>query len=48
MPVAPGTALAPEQRATRVRYLIVLMLFVASSIAFMWIYASTLILPAMR
>ena len=34
MPVAPGTALAPEQRATRVRYLIVLMLFVASSFSY--------------
>jgi ACS family glucarate transporter-like MFS transporter len=34
MAVGPGTALAPEQRATRVRYLIVLMLFVASSFSY--------------
>jgi ACS family glucarate transporter-like MFS transporter len=34
MAVGPGTALAPEQRATRVRYLIIFMLFVASSFSY--------------
>jgi len=34
MASAPGTALAPEQRATRVRYLIILMLFIASSFSY--------------
>lgn len=34
MAVEPGTALVPEQRATHVRYLIVLMLFVASSFSY--------------
>ena len=34
MAVEPGTALAPEQRATHVRYLIVFMLFVASSFSY--------------
>ena len=34
MAVEPRTALAPEQRATHVRYLIVFMLFVASSFSY--------------
>ena len=34
MATGPGAELAPEQRATRVRYLIVLMLFVASSFSY--------------
>jgi ACS family glucarate transporter-like MFS transporter len=34
MATGPGAALAPEQRATHVRYLIVLMLFIASSFSY--------------